>query len=85
MGMIQTILRKVPDGVTPSAYMKTLHTQAYNNIEGDYEDYEIFAVKPERFDEIWSTQKTFKDTPEIREKYRGVASEGNLIAVEIDW
>jgi hypothetical protein len=84
MGMLQTILRKVPNGVTPSAYMKTLHTHT-SNIQEEYENYEIFAVKPERFDEIWSIQETFKDTPEIKEKYMGEASEGNLIAVEIDW
>jgi hypothetical protein len=84
MGMLQTILRKVPNAVTHAAYMKTLHTHT-SNIQEEYENYEIFAVKPERFDEIWSIQETFKDTPEIKEKYRGVASEGNLIAVEIDW
>ena len=84
MGMLQTILRKVPGGTTRSAYMQTLHTHV-SDIQEEYENYEIFAVKPEQFEEIWSIQETFKDTPEIKEKYRGVAGEGNLIAVEIDW
>ena len=65
--------------------MQTLHGDANRNTGGNYENYEIFVVKPEQFDEIWSIQDTFKDTPEIKEKYRGVAGEGNLIAVEIDW
>jgi hypothetical protein len=88
MGMIQTILRKVPEDQTKRVFLESLHKQVQNKLDNDedgYEGYEIFDVTEENFEEIWDVQETFKDTTEIKEKYRKVSQQGNLIAVEIDW
>jgi hypothetical protein len=88
MGMIQTILRKVPEDQTKRVFLESLYKQVQNKLDNDedgYEGYEIFDVTEENFEDIWDVQETFKDTTEIKEKYRKVSKQGNLIAVEIDW
>lgn len=86
--MIQTILRKVPEDQPKGVFLESLHKQVQNKLDNDedgYEGYEIFDVVEDNFEEIWKVQETLKDTPEIKEKYRKVSKQGNLIAVEIDW
>lgn len=86
--MIQTILRKVPEDQTKRVFLESLYKQVQNKLDNDedgYEGYEIFDVTEENFEDIWDVQETFKDTTEIKEKYRKVSKQGNLIAVEIDW
>jgi hypothetical protein len=42
-------------------------------------------LNEQNFERIWKDQETYKDTPEIKEKYFNLAKEGRLVYVEIDW
>lgn len=88
MGMLQTILRKVPDDKTAVDVIKLINADLQNHFS-DYdnscEDYKVGLVTSENFDNIWDVQETYKNTPEIKEKYRGIASKGKLVYAEIDY
>jgi hypothetical protein len=88
MGMIETRLKRVPEGKTLSETMSSLRkdlSDYFSDYENSCEDYTVKLVEPENFDQIWEVQETFKNTPEIKEKYRNLAKNKQLIAIEIDY
>jgi hypothetical protein len=56
-----------------------------NRDQEDYEKVVAYAVPVAEFEELWNEQQNIRDTPEIKSKYKELASKGQLIAVEIDW
>jgi hypothetical protein len=88
MGMLSAHLRVCPVTAKPSEFCSELRAWIQNKLDDERDSYESFDVKivsPAVFDEIWSYQETYKDTPEIKEKYRKIADEGRLIYAEIDF
>jgi len=88
MGMLETRIKRVPDGKDKADVMRQLRLELEDYFEdsgNSCDDYKVAELKPEDFDEIWEVQETYKNTPEIKEKYRGLAKEGKLIHIEIDW
>jgi hypothetical protein len=45
----------------------------------------VRSLTEENFDEAWKVQDTYKDTPEIKQKYKNLAKEGQLVYIEIDY
>ena len=88
MGMLETRIKRVPDGKDKADVMRQLRSELedyFVDSGNSCDDYKVAELKPEDFDEIWEVQETYKNTPEIKEKYRGLAKEGKLIHIEIDW
>lgn len=88
MGMLQTILRKVPDGKTSNDVIKSINIDLQNHFsehDNSCDEYKVGLVNANNFDEIWQVQETYKDTPEIKEKYRAIAKDGRLVYAEIDY
>ena len=84
MGMIQTFIKKTPEGKTPWEFR--------SEVEKRLPEYSVGAdgaivgfLTPDNFDEHWDNQENLKKTDEIRDKYRKLTSEGKVIFVEIDW
>ncbi len=90
MGMLETHMKLVPDGITLPDYLATVGVRVAERAAGDFgearaEGHEVRAVTATSFDEDWSQQENLKQTDEVREKYRRLAGEGKVIYVEIDW
>jgi hypothetical protein len=88
MGMLETRIKRVPDGKDKSDIMRQLRSELeyyFEDSGNSCDGYKVAALQPEDFDEVWEVQETYKNTPEIKEKYRGLAKEGKLIHIEIDW
>lgn len=84
MGMIQTIIKAVPESKTPAQFYTEVNNRMPDFAEGS-EGYELKWLKPDEFDSAWKEQENIKDTPEIEAKYRKLTSEGKVLCVEIDW
>lgn len=88
MGMLETQIKRIPEGKTKSEYIKNIIEQLedhFADYDNSCESYEVKTLTEENFDEVWEVQDTYNDTPEIKEKYRGLAKEGKLIYIEIDY
>jgi hypothetical protein len=88
MGMLETQIKKVPDGKTKSEYIKRLVEQLedhFSDYENSCESYHVRPLTEENFNEVWEVQDTYKNTPEIKQKYFGLAKEGKLVYIEIDY
>lgn len=88
MGMLETRIKRVPDGKDKADVMRQLRSELEDYFEdsgNSCDDYKVTMLMPEDFDEVWEVQETYNNTPEIKEKYRGLAKEGKLIHIEIDW
>lgn len=86
--MIETRLKRVPEGKTLSETIASIRRDLENyfsDYDNSCESYKVELVEIEKFDEIWEVQETFKDTPEIKEKYRTLAKNKQLILIEIDY
>lgn len=86
--MIETRLKRVPEGKTLSETLINLRKDLddyFSDHDNSCENFTIKPVETENFDEIWSVQETYKDTPEIKEKYRALAKNKQLIMIEIDY
>ena len=88
MGMLETQIKRIPEGKTPAEAIK----QTLNKLEdyfSDYdnscESYEVKTLTESDFEEVWEVQDTYKDTPEIKQKYLGLAKAGQLIYIQIDY
>lgn len=82
------MLRKVPDGKTSSDIIKSINIDLQNYFsesDNSCDEYRVGLVNASNFDEIWEVQETYKNTPEIKEKYRGMANDGKLVYAEIDY
>jgi hypothetical protein len=88
MGMLQTMIRKIPDGKTSNEVIRKINSELENHFS-DYdnscESYNVGLLKEFNFDYIWDVQETYKNTPEIKEKYKNLAKEGKLVYIEIDY
>ncbi len=90
MGMLETYMKRVPDGKQLSDFLSEVEVRVADRAAGDYgeeraEGHEVRAVTAASFDEDWSMQENLKQNDEVREKYRRLAGEGKVIYVEIDW
>lgn len=88
MGMLETQIKRIPEGKTSTEAIK----QTLNKLEdyfSDYdnscESYEVKTLTESNFEEVWEVQDTYKDTPEIKQKYLGLAKAGQLIYIQIDY
>jgi hypothetical protein len=88
MGMLETRIKRVPEGKDRNETARQLRLELENyfsDYDNSCEDFKVDPLTSENFDEVWTVQETYKNTPEIKEKYRGLAKEGKLVYVEIDW
>ena len=86
--MLETEIKRIPEGKTKTEYIQNLLNQLqdyFRDEENSCESYEIKTLTESNFDEVWKVQDTYKDTPEIKEKYRNLAKENKLIYIEIDY
>ena len=82
--MIQTLMKKVPEGKTLQQFIKEVEARLPEYSDGA-EGAEVIVVTPENFNDLWNGQENLKKEPEIEAKYRKLAAEQRVIAVEIDW
>jgi hypothetical protein len=88
MGMLETRIKKVPEGKDRNETARQLRLELedyFSDYDNSCDDFKIGPLTGENFDEVWEVQETYKNTPEIKEKYRGFAKEGKLVYAEIDW
>ena len=88
MGMLETRIKRVPDGKDRNETARQLRMELddyFSDHDNSCDDFEVGALTEKNFDEVWEVQETYKNTPEIKEKYRGLAKEGKLVYAEIDW
>jgi len=86
--MLETKLVKVPEGKTLNETARKLREELedyFSDYDNSCDDFKIGPLTGENFDEVWQVQETYKNTPEIKEKYRAFAKEGKLVYAEIDW
>jgi hypothetical protein len=84
MGMIQTLLKRVPEGKSRDEFMRQVEQRLPEFAAGS-EHSVVRVLTTERFDEAWQNQDNLKETPEVEAKYRKLTAEGQVIEVEIDW
>ena len=88
IGMLETQIKRIPVGKTKSEYIQYLLNQLedhFSDFGNSCESYEVKTLTEENFNEVWEVQDTYRDTPEIKEKYKNLAKEGQLIYIEIDY
>jgi hypothetical protein len=88
MGMLETRIKKVPDGMTSNDVVKRIQLdleEYFEQQDNSCESYNVGLLREHNFDEIWEVQETYKNTPEIKEKYFNLAKEGKLVYIEIDY
>lgn len=87
--MIEAHMRVVPEGQSAAKKMESIRNaldEKFSEYDESCEGYVVRLVTPETFNEDWQTQETYKnDVPAITEKYRGLAADGRLVYVEIDY
>ena len=86
--MLETRIRKVPDGMSSNEAIKRINRdleEYFDQRDNSCDGYDVDLLRESNFDEIWEVQETYKNTPEIKEKYRNLAKEGKLIYIEIDY
>jgi hypothetical protein len=88
MGMLETRIRKVPEGMSPSECLKRINSDLsdfFERQDNSCDSFEAAILNESNFDEIWEVQETYKNTPEIKAKYKNLAKEGKLVYIEIDY
>jgi len=86
--MLETRIKRVPEGKDRNETARQLRLELedyFSDYDNSCDDFKIGPLTGENFDEVWEVQETYKNTPEIKEKYRGLAKEGKLVYAEIDW
>ena len=86
--MLETRIKKVPDGMSSNEAIKRINRdleEYFDQRDNSCDGYDVDLLRESNFDEIWEVQETYKNTPEIKEKYRNLAKEGKLIYIEIDY
>ena len=86
--MLETRIKRVPEGKDRNETARQLRLELedyFSDYDNSCDDFKIGPLTGENFDEVWQVQETYKNTPEIKEKYRGLAKEGKLVYAEIDW
>jgi hypothetical protein len=88
MGMLETQIKRIPEGKTSAEAIKQTLNQLeehFSDYDNSCESYEVKTLTESNFEEVWEVQDTYKDTPEIKAKYKNLAKDGQLIYVEIDY
>ena len=88
MGMLECRIEKVPDGKTRSEYVHELNRKLdnyFSQSDNSCDNYEVEYLTEHNFEKIWKDQETYKNTPEIKQKYFNLAKAEKLVCVEIDW
>jgi len=86
--MLETRIKRVPEGKDRNETARQLRLELeeyFSDYDNSCDDFKIGPLTGENFDEVWEVQETYKNTPEIKEKYRGLAKEGKLVYAEIDY
>lgn len=86
--MLDVRIKKVPDGKTQSEVIRSIQNELENYFDqhdNSCESYRVGVLNESNFDEVWEVQETYKNTPEIKSKYKNFAKEGKLVYVEIDY
>ncbi len=86
--MLETQIKRIPDGMSSNEMIRKLNIQLedhFSDYDNSCEEYNVGLLKEHNFENIWEVQDTYKNTPEIKEKYRNLAKEGKLIYIEIDY
>jgi hypothetical protein len=82
------MIRRIPEEKTSSEFIRKINSELesyFDEQDNSCESYNVGLLKEFNFDYIWDIQETYKNTPEIKEKYRNLAKEGKLVYVEIDY
>jgi len=88
MGMLETRIKRVPEGKNKQEYRDNLQSELddyFSQRDNSCDSCEVEYLNEQNFDKVWKDQETYKNTPEIKEKYRGLAKEGKLVYIEIDY
>lgn len=89
MGMIETRIKKTPAGMVPAQYLAFVQNNvnrlcSQGDEDGDRpEGGKAWIVTPEQFEEVWNDQENIKK--ELKDKYRLLVEQGQVVAIEIDW
>jgi len=86
--MLETRIKRVPEGKDRNETARQLRLELedyFSDHDNSCDDFKIGPLTGENFDEVWEVQETYKNTPEIKEKYFNLAKEGKLVYAEIDW
>ena len=82
-------MKKVPEGKAPGVYAGEVEQRASRQMNEDagtsHDGCRCWVLKSDEFDEQWEAQENLKNTEEIKEKYRQLTSEGQVIVLEMDW
>ena len=81
-------IKRIPEGKTKTEYIQKLLNQLedhFSDYDNSCESYHVRSLTESNFEEVWEVQDTYKDTPEIKEKYKNLAKQGQLIYIEIDY
>ena len=88
MGMLETRIKRVPDGKNKQEYRDNLQWELedyFSQRDNSCDSCEVEYLNEQNFEEVWEVQETYKNTPEIKQKYFNLAKEGKLVYIEIDW
>ena len=88
MGMLETKIKRVPDGKDKKQFRDNLQCELdgyFSQSDNSCDSCEVEYLNEQNFERIWKDQESYKNTPEIKEKYFNLAKEGRLVYVEIDW
>ena len=86
--MLETKIKRVPDGKNKQEYRDNLQWELdeyFSEHDNSCDSCEVEYLNEQNFERIWKDQESYKNTPEIKEKYFNLAKEGRLVYVEIDW
>ena len=89
MGMLDIRMRAVPVSLTLEQFVADIEARVrslyHTPGEASPEGHSITILKPDDFEEQWSMQENLKQTPEVKEKYRKLTTEGRVVVLEVDW
>ena len=88
MGMLETRIKRVPDGKDRKQFRDNLQSELdeyFSQHDNSCDSCEVEYLNEQNFERIWQDQESYKNTAEIKEKYFNLAKEGKLVYVEIDW
>ena len=86
--MLETRIKRVPDGKNKQEYRDNLQWELedyFSQRDNSCDSCEVEYLNEQNFEEVWEVQETYKNTPEIKQKYFNLAKEGKLVYIEIDW
>lgn len=82
--MLETWMKRVPDGKQPEEFLKDVHNYMHDYAEGA-DGYEVKWVHNDNFEECWEEQENLKRNTDVYNKYKLLAQNGKVVFVQIDW